>query len=185
LAGEYMGTDKRRGRTYTWVIDHLADAFGETTPRSFLVTLQRAANTRTKPTTTVVDHYGIREGVQAASQVRVEQLKEDYPWVPRVLEDLEGLEVPCTPSMFTRRWDDRATANSIEAITTDSQRAGPIELENRSGDREAALLESLKNIGVIEERSENRINMPDIFRVAAKIKRRGGVRPPGAGSRRA
>ena len=185
LAGEYMGRDRRRGRTYTWVIDHLADAFGETTPRSFLVTLQRAANARTKPANTVIDHYGIREGVQAASQVRVEQLKEDYPWIPTVLEDLEGLEVPCTPSMFTRRWRDRATAKSIEKITAESQRAGPIELENRNTDREAALLDSLKNIGVIEERSEHRINMPDIFRVAAKIKRRGGVRPPGAGLRRA
>ena len=26
LAGEFMGSDHRRGRTYTWVIDHLADA---------------------------------------------------------------------------------------------------------------------------------------------------------------
>ncbi len=184
LAGEYMGRDRRRGRTYTWVIDHLADAFGETTPRSFLVTLQRAANSRAKPVATVIDYYGIREGVQAASQVRVEQLKEDYPWIPTVLEDLEGLEVPCTPNVFTRRWRDRNTVTSIEKITEQNQRAGPIELENRSTDREATLLDSLKNIGVVEERSEHRINMPDIFRVAAKIKRRGGVRPPGAGSRR-
>lgn len=81
LAGEFMGSDRRRGRTYTWVIDHLADAFHETTPRSFLITLQRAANTRTRPAATVIDHYGIREGVQQASEVRVNQLQEDYPWI--------------------------------------------------------------------------------------------------------
>jgi hypothetical protein len=176
LAGEYMGTDRRRGRTYTWLIDHLADAFHETTPRSFLITIQRAANTRNRPFGIVIDHYGIWEGVQQASEVRVNQLQEDYPWIRTVLEHLEGLEVPCTPSMFVGRWRDRKTIDSINHI--DSDRPGPIELEQAGIDREVALLEALKNIGVVEERSADRINMPDIFRVAAKIKRRGGVRPP-------
>jgi hypothetical protein len=184
LAGEFMGSDRRRGRTYTWVIDHLADAFHETTPRSFLITLQRAASTRNRPSTTVIDHYGIREGVQHASEVRVSQLQEDYPWIRTVLDHLEGLEVPCVPNVFVGRWRDRKTVDSITDITNRSERPGPIELEQAKIDREAALLDALKNIGVVEERSENRINMPDIFRVAAKIKRRGGVRPPTAASRR-
>jgi hypothetical protein len=184
LAGEFMGSDRRRGRTYTWVIDHLADAFHETTPRSFLITLQRAANTRTRPAATAIDHFGIREGVQHASEVRVNQLQEDYPWIPTVLADLEGLEVPCTPNVFISRWHDRETVDTITRITSKSERPGPIELEQPGINQEAALLQALKNIGVVEERSEDRINMPDIFRVAAKIKRRGGVRPPLAGSRR-
>jgi hypothetical protein len=184
LAGEYMGSDRRRGRTYTWLIDHLADAFHETTPRSFLITLQRAASTRNKPSATVIDHYGIREGVQQASEVRVNQLQEDYPWIRTVLEDLEGLEVPCPPSTFIDRWHNRKTVDSITSITSSNERPGPIELEQPGTDQEAALLEALKNIGVVEERSEHRINMPDIFRVAAKMKRRGGVRPPLSGSRR-
>jgi hypothetical protein len=104
IAGEFMGTDRRRGRTYTWLIDHLADAFHETTPRSFLIALQRAATTRAKPQQTVIDHHGIREGVQAASTVRVDQLGEDYPWIQTVLGVLEGLEVPCKPDAFIRRW---------------------------------------------------------------------------------
>jgi hypothetical protein len=176
LAGEYMGTDRRRGRTYTWLIDHLADAFHETTPRSFLITIQRASTTRNRPSGTAIDHYGIREGVQQASEVRVNQLQEDYPWIRTVLEHLEGLEVPCTPNVFLGRWRERKTIDNISRI--DSDRPGPIELEQTGMDREAALLEALKNIGVVEERSADRINMPDIFRVAAKIKRRGGVRPP-------
>jgi hypothetical protein len=176
LAGQYMGSDRRRGRTYTWLIDHLADAFHETTPRSFLITIQRAAGARNRPAATVIDHYGIREGVQQASEVRVSQLQEDYPWIRTVLEHLEGLEVPCTPNNFISRWRTRKTIDSIKSI--DNDRPGPLELEQTGIDREAALLEALKNIGVVEERSADRINMPDIFRVAAKIKRRGGVRPP-------
>ncbi len=178
LAGEFMGSDRRRGSTYTWVINHLADAFNETTPRSFLITLKRAANTRTAPLATVIDYQGIREGVQEASEVRVDQLVEDYPWIRRVLQDLEGLEVPCSPSQFTQRWQDKKTVEGVRHVTGGADRPGPIELEKLDLQPEAALLEAIKNIGVVEERSSNRINMPDIFRVAARIKRRGGVRPP-------
>jgi len=178
IAGEFMGSDHRRGRTYTWIIDHLADAFQETTPRSFLVTLQRAASGRVPPVNTVIDHHGIREGVQSASGIRVDQLSEDYPWISSALSDLEGLEVPCPPASFVKRWQDNRTIKTIVDITTQTQLPGPVELEGMSSKPESLLLESLINIGVIEVRSEEKINMPDIFRVAAKMKRRGGVRPP-------
>lgn len=176
IAGDYMGTDHRRGRTYTWIVDHLADAFHETTPRSFLVTLQRAATARQQPSHTVIDHHGIREGVQSASAIRVDQLSEDYPWIRRVLEDLAGLEVPCAPRAFITRWTERGTVEAISNLETDLP--GPVELLEPRSNKEELLLESLVNIGVIEYRTEDRINMPDIFRVAAKIKRRGGVKTP-------
>jgi hypothetical protein len=176
IAGEYMGTDHRRGRTYTWIIDHLADAFHETTPRSFLVTLQRAAAARQLPSTTVIDHHGIREGVQSASAIRVDQLSEDYPWIRRVLDDLAGLEVPCAPRSFIARWAERGTVDSVNSLHTDQP--GPVELLEPGTNKEELLLEALVNIGVVEYRAEDKINMPDIFRVAAKIKRRGGVRTP-------
>ncbi|MBK3438794.1 hypothetical protein [Pseudomonas sp. MF7448] len=176
IAGEYMGTDHRRGRTYTWIIDHLADAFHETTPRSFLVTLQRAATSRQLPHHIVIDHHGIREGVQSASAIRVDQLSEDYPWIRRVLDDLAGLEVPCAPISFTARWEERGTVDSVNTLNTDQP--GPVELLESGANKEELLLEALVNIGVVEYRAEDKINMPDIFRVAAKIKRRGGVRTP-------
>ena len=97
----------------------------------------------------------------------------------------EAALLPLTKVSLDREGrSDRKTVEAITAITETSGRPGPIELEQSGADQQAALLEALKNIGVIEERSEDRINMPDIFRVAAKIKRRGGVRPPVAGSRR-
>jgi hypothetical protein len=187
VAGEFMGADHRRGRTYTWVIDHLADAFHETTPRSFLIALQRAASARSKPQKTVIDHHGIREGVQAASAVRVNQLGEDYPWIETVLGVLEGLEVPCTPDAFIRRWRSENTVARVNQVTRRTGRPGPIGLEGsrNRGQSEPVLLEALKSIGVVEDRSGDRINMPDLFRVAAKIKRRGGVRPPSSGAKRA
>ena len=180
IAGEYMGAGAKRGRTYSWLYDHLADAFGETSPRSFLTALQRAASHRPHPLSTVIDHNGIRAGVQDASEVRVTQLKEDYDWIDSVLNALEGLEVPCEPRVFTDRWRARGTVLTIERQSRSSDQLLPLELERTKADQEAALLVALSNIGVVEFRSETRINMPDIFRVAARIKRRGGVRPPKA-----
>lgn len=184
IAGEFMGADPRRGRTYWWVIDHLADAFGETTPRNFLVALQMAARSRSLPTDTPIGHISIREGVQAASEVRVDQLREDYPWIEKVLKDLKGLEVPCSPAAFSNRWRERATVKAITSNNGSDQPPGPMGLEKTVDSKpgEEVLLDALKIIGVIEERGIDRINMPDIFRVAAGIKRRGGVRPPIAGS---
>jgi hypothetical protein len=181
IAGEYMGAGAKRGRTYTWLFDHLADAFGETSPRSFITALQRAANHRPAPTETAIDHNGIRAGVQDASEIRVDQLKEDYDWITLVLQALEDLEVPCHPELFKKRWLERRTVKQIE---TTSDSLLPLELERSKNDPEGSLLFALRNIGVVEFRNENRINMPDIFRVAAGIKRRGGVRPPQVRRRR-
>jgi hypothetical protein len=184
IAGEYMGAGAKRGRTYSWLYDHLADAFGETSPRSFLTALQRAAKNRPLPSSTAIDHNGIRAGVQDASEVRVIQLKEDYDWIDSVLNALEDLEVPCEPIMFKKRWSDRRTISDITENSQTSNKLLPLELERGKSDPEGALLAALSNIGVVEFRNENRINVPDIFRVAARIKRRGGVRPPQTKRRR-
>jgi hypothetical protein len=44
LAGPWMGRNERRGKTYTWVPNHLADALGNVSPRSFLAAIRRAAD---------------------------------------------------------------------------------------------------------------------------------------------
>ena len=178
LAGEFMGAGPKRGRTYTWLYDHLADTFGETSPRSFITAISRAAEFGPMPKDTPIDYNGIRAGVQKASKVRVDQLKEDYDWIKTVLDALDGLEVPCDPSQFLGRWEERKTVSEMRKEAGDDTWKLPLELATRPEDREEALMNALRYIGVVEFRTESRINMPDIFRVEAGIKRRGGVRPP-------
>lgn len=182
LAGEYMGGGPKRGRTYTWLYDHLADTFGETSPRSFITAVQKAATHSPQPRDTVIDYAGIRAGVQEASVVRVRELKEDYDWIEDVLDALEGLEVPCEPQLFVSRWRARGTirkmTTGVSPATPQHSRLLPLEVSTDDENPEAALLQALANIGVVEFRTEVRINVPDLFRVAARIKRRGGVRPP-------
>src|SRR5215213_7219734 len=73
LVGKYMGANPRKGLTYTWIPNHLADAMGRVSPRSFLVAFAEAARwTRyrgamEKAVATLLSPTALGEGVKAAS----------------------------------------------------------------------------------------------------------------------
>ena len=46
------------------------------------------------------------------------------------------------------------------------------------GDEPSALLSSMRDVAVMEERANGKINVPDIYRVEAAILRKGGVAVP-------
>lgn len=178
IAGERMGYAKR-GYTYTWVPRHLADTTDRVSPRSFMVAVGRAAVTTSDDVERPIDYRGFYEGVRAASQTRVDELKEDHPWIRTVLDDLEGLVVPCAARDFTSRWRNRRTVCRIRESQPADVPIDPITLANRTSvTDEQALLDALMTLRVAELRkATNKINVPDVYRVAAKIGRRGGVPP--------
>jgi len=178
FAGEFMGANRKRGRTYTWVPKHLADAHGETSLRSFLIALREAAERAGDRSGSAIDYNGINAGVLKASETRREELKEDNPWVEDALEALTGLTVPCAENEIINRWQDANTLNNIHSRTILERPATPIQLDSTaSAVPEKALVKALIDLGVIERRGQDRVNVPDIFRVAAKMKRKGGVAP--------
>jgi len=187
IAGAYMGGGAKRGNTYDWLTNHLADADEETTPRAFLVTLKAAAEHHPASRPNVIDHLDIQVGVVNASEGRVKELEEDYWWIRTAFEPLEGISVPCLPEDFDTRWRDAGTANKIRNRASGENRLTPLAFDSGVNDlitdsSQASLEErlrwSLDVIGVLEQRKNGRINVPDIFRVAARIRRRGGVKPP-------
>ncbi|EXJ13215.1 hypothetical protein [Imhoffiella purpurea] len=177
LAGHYMGSSRTKGRTYTWLYKHLADGLGRVSPRSFLEVLRSAANYRGMPADSplVINHKGIQAGIQAASDLRLQHLQEDYRWIETILEPLADLRVPCPEDDIRTRWRE---AETVPALSESSKSyLEPIEFSESGEDRLTALLRALIRIGVAERRADGRINVPDIYRVAAKLLRRGGVRP--------
>ena len=176
VAGEYMGY-KKRGFTYTWVPRHLADTADRVSPRSFMVAIGHAATKTAEDTPRPIDHRGLTQGVRAASQTRVDELVEDHPWIRPVLADLESLVVPCPPRDFTARWRQRQTVGKIQAVEESDVPLDPITLASGSfTSDERALLDALMTLGVAELRKATaKVNVPDVYRVAAKIGRRGGV----------
>lgn len=110
LAGPWMGKDKRRGVPYTWSVNHLSDGRGQTSPRSFLAAISQAVEDSLSryPQHNCALHYeSLKRGIQKASEIRVTEVAEDYPWVPDVLSTLKGLNVPSEYELVEQRWTGR------------------------------------------------------------------------------
>lgn len=186
LTAEFMGNNYRKGRTYTWIPNHLADGRGQTSPRSLLAAIHKAAEeTKTKhPDFRKALHWDdIRTGVQHASETRVKEVKEDIPWVGSTLEALrKRISVPVDQNEIERCWDDanlrdaleaQSTATKDDSIATESSKkfkpTGPASMDYSD------LVQELQDLGVFTVRADGRLDLPDVYRIAFEIGRKGGV----------
>lgn len=176
IAGLYMGRGSKRGRTYDWPINHLADGHGVVTPRSFLVLMQSAATMQPASEHQAITAEGIRNGLREASKVRLEQLATEYKWIKRVLLPLARLQVPCQESVIIERWRETETVEAVLRGAQERQFLPPID-GNRDDKADHKLVISLLRMGVLSLRSDGRYDMPDLFRVAARLLKKGGVAP--------
>lgn len=176
IAGEFMGTDKKRGRVYTWVPLHLSDAASACSPRSFLIAWKKAAEHQPTPSGLVIDHLGLQDGVRWASRSRLIELYEDYPWIKPALEALRRQFVPIDREQLLKLWDQQQVIRNIQKDAQSINTSTPVKF--LSEDEPSALLSSMRDVGVMEVRGNGKINVPDIYRVEAGILRRGGVAVP-------
>ena len=177
ITGPWMGRDPRRGFPYTWIPNHLGDAGGTVSPRSFIEALRTAAEDTAAryPDHDYALHYeAVKRGVQAASRIRVEELREDYPWVDRLLSPLSGIVVPCEFEDIENVWEDGGILDSL----ADEIRQDELRLPPRNIDRgEFGVREDLESLGIFRRLRDGRVDIPDVFRVGYGIGRRGGVKP--------
>ena len=182
IAGPYMGKDPRKGDTYKWVPNHLSDAAGYAAPRSFLLAMHEGASA-TKSQETVLDRDGIQAGARKASDVRVRELSEDYKWMTIVLDAMEGLVVPIQRDDLIARWSERGALESLRMLRDkkDKERRliPPGEVLDAANDTDAyqKLIEQLIRLKILFPLADGRVNMPDLFRLQAKVKRKGGMKP--------
>jgi len=173
LAGPWMGRDRRRGVPYVWSVSHLADGRRQTSPRSFLAAIRAAAEDSSGKYSghSYALHYeSIKRGVQKASEIRIAEIAEDYPWVKILLQPLESLTVPCEFSAIQSRWDQNFPGD----LPTISQNGLPPQHIERGW---SGIMEDLTRLGIIEKMKDGRVNMPDLYRVGFGLGRRGGVKP--------
>lgn len=173
LAGPWMGKDKRRGVPYTWSVNHLADGRGQTSPRSFLAAISQAVDDSLSryPQHDFALHYeSLKRGIQQASEIRVTEVAEDYPWVPDVLSTLKGLNVPSEYELVEQRWAEKYPLGPQEV---NSNRL-PAQHAERGW---SGIREDLESLGLIETKKDGRIDMPDLYRVGFGLGRKGGVKP--------
>lgn len=183
LSSPYMGANRRRGKTYSWLPNHLSDAKGQISPRSFLLAVKQAVRESEHKDTERVLHYeGIKAGVIKASEIRLQELKEDYPWISDVLNPLHGLTVPAEPADLIKLWKARNLMALLDVSSSDATDERPylppyaLEGAQTPKQKYQGLLHTLEGIGVLRYLPDERVNIPDLYRVAAGIKRRGGVK---------
>ncbi|UIJ44515.1 hypothetical protein LZK98_15810 [Sphingomonas cannabina] len=176
LAGEFMGSNKKRGRVYSWLPLHLSDAAQTCSPRIFLTAWKKAAEHYPAPAGRAVDHLGLQEGVRQASSSRLEELYEDYPWIQPALEALRRQFVPMEREQLFELWASERVVDRIREKAASDESRTPVKF--LAGDEPSALLSSMRDVAVMEERANGKINVPDIYRVEAAILRKGGVAVP-------
>ena len=177
IAGDWMGQDRRRGYPYAWIPNHLSDTEGKVSPRSFIAALQAAAeNSRERhPDHKYALHYdSIKHGVQRASEIRVDELREDYPWVDLLLRDLQGMVVPCGFADFERRWEE---GNTLSRLRNDIAQKDVKLPPSRIDDGAEGVRRDLETLSVFQRMHDGRVNIPDVFRIGYRLGRKGGVRP--------
>jgi hypothetical protein len=176
MAGEFMGSNKKRGLVYTWVPLHLSDAANACSPRTFLRAWKEAAGRVPAPTDRAIDHLGLLDGVRSASQDRLNELYEDYEWIRPSLEALRRQFVPMSREQLFQLWENSRVMAAINSSTNGEVSKTPARLTDNPTPE--ALLEAMKSVAVMDERSNGKINVPDIYRVEAGILRKGGVAVP-------
>lgn len=177
LAGKAMGASTKRGKPYTWLVNHLQDSLDQVSPRSFLAALKAAAVETAADDALPLNYRGIQAGVQQASQIRVKEITEDYPWVKWVMEPLRGkLTVPCGVRDIEQIWKSEKTLTMLKsrlAHQGDAVKLPPQNLDLGP----VGILDDLEGLGMLEQLDGKRVQMPDVYRVAFGFGRRGGVKP--------
>jgi len=175
ITGPQMGQDTRRGYPYTWLINHLGDTRKQVSPRSFLTALRVASELPERSNYLYPIYYeAIKQGVQSASKIRVQEIEEDYPWVRDLFEPLRTLVVPCPVQDIESLWNRQDVLKKLETkINSIEVKLPPQHLqEGVSG-----VLRDLKDLGLVEFVSEDRVNIPDVYRVGYGMGRKGGIKP--------
>jgi hypothetical protein len=181
LAGKAMASGPsgyKRGKPYTWLVNHLLDGLGQVSPRSYSEAVRYAAE-HTPLDHPLALHFGaIGAGVRAASAIRVNEVTtEDYPWIDFVMQPLRGkLTVPCAPIEFERVWSKEQTIERLKDQLAQSTLGVKLPPQNLALGA-AGLLQDLLSLGLIERLRDQRVQMPDVYRIGFGFGRRGGVKP--------
>ena len=181
LAGSAMASGPsgyKRGKPYTWLVNHLVDGLGQVSPRSYCEAVRHAAQHTPEDSHTALHFRAIQAGVQAASRLRVSEVStEDYPWIEFVMQPLRGkLTVPCVEEEFDRLWSESKTIEQLKGHLAQSSLGVKLPPQGL-GLGTVGVLNDLQTLGLIERLRDQRIQMPDVYRIGFGLGRRGGVKP--------
>ncbi|MFM5889013.1 MAG: P-loop ATPase, Sll1717 family [Dolichospermum sp.] len=166
-----MGDNPRKGYTYPWIPNNLKDAGGRIYPRAFLQLFSLPAQRRIDESDlqnltgdTLLTPADLQSALVDISKYRIRELVDEYPWLEPLKNSLNGLKVPVEEEIFLDK-----LKNTIWSEESGKQ---PPTLNPEE------IMQYLLQLGIIDRRSDKRVNMPIIYMYGFGVKRPGGVKRP-------
>jgi hypothetical protein len=172
MAGEFMGGSRKKGYVKNWILDHLRDGNRRVAPRTLVRLVEQAArkdgvNSGVRPPR-LLHPAALRQALEDVSTEHVAQaITSEWPWLWGVRRRLQ--QQPLTP--WRRAEVERLLRkNGGESWgPPDAPMVRPPEEDGR------ALVRYLVELGVFRERTDGRIDVPDIYLFGLGLRRKGGV----------
>ena len=173
VAGEFMGAERKKGFVRNWILAHLRDGNGLISPRSLVRLFEQAAgkdaaNQSVSPPR-LIHPTALRQALDDVSDSHVTQgSSSEWPWLDGVWTRLQNDQlVP---------WDQRKITSLLG--TDWDGRWGPGHLSDirPPTDRPADFVDYLIELGIFRRRSDNRVDVPDLYLSGLNLRRKGGVR---------
>ncbi len=171
VAGQFMGANLKKGRTFPWLLTHVRDGNGHAIPRALVRLIEEAATQeRERPLATynrLLDPRSIRRALDVVSKEYVLQVNtHELPWLPGVERRLKGHGVP----MDRRAVENLLAENWGESWSQDQSNVRP------PADNTSQLTDLLLEIGVFGSRPQRKLDVPDLFLAGLGLTRKGGVK---------
>lgn len=169
LVGEYMGTNRKKGLVYRWLLDHVRDGLGRAFPRPFVRLIEVASHLQSQPRQQhraprwphLLEPSSLRQALDSVSRHHVEQSRDEWKWLDAVSNRVRSQLVP---------WDrERDIIRLLEKPWGNNEDQTP-PFEGRD------LLDYLIEVGILRYRPDGRIDAPDLFLAGLGLSRKGGVR---------
>ena len=164
VAGSFMGSNRRKGQTWLWLLDHVRDGRRQASPRSLGSLLARAAQEELlhprADASRLLHPVALRTALDQVSALEIRRITE-FPWLDGLKKRLRGKEIPA---------DRRRIIGWLQHDWEAWQKNRP-PAEDAKG-----FLENLLELGVLRDRGGDRLDVPDLYMAGLEMKRRGGVK---------
>jgi hypothetical protein len=171
LISEFMGANKGKGHSFTWILDHLRDGNGRALPRTLVWLVEFAAEIeREKPRATgghLLYHVSIRNALDRVSRSYVDQAQtNEFRWLDGLATRLQReRQVP---------WSRQELIKLVKHRFGETWGASSEDIRPPGQDPEE-VVQNLLELGVLRTRPDSDLDVPDLYLEGLGLKRRGGV----------
>jgi hypothetical protein len=165
LVGVYMGANAKKGLVFRWLLDHVRDGRGRAYPRPFVRLIEEAARFEVMDISTgtkqkLLEPSAIRRSLDSVSVEHITQSYSEWPWLTSIVDALK--QNPLVP------YAEKEIVKLLKAFTAEEAAKNP-PFDGRE------LLDYLLELGIFRRRSDDRIDVPDLFLAGLGLRRKGGV----------